>query len=387
MTVSVANKPVYSAAGLSELGRLALAFIDGGIEWLDWAVNDNAGRYDFRDESVLVADVQQGLHNSGVTLLPTLRLLVSPVKLMTLGVADLRTLARAEGGDTSPVVATQVGRILADHQLLTQDEFTAAAAFLAELGVADAPVLRIRGLDESLAITALLRAPEEEAGIDPALRREAAGFALRQGRTPLEFADYYRAYLGLAARPGMEGGTAEERERRAETALRTLLPLLFGALECPQVGRLAAPYEVAAAVGGWIRRGRVIGFARLSEGVQQIVRNTGFTAETGAAAQAVVTDYLAGARNFLKEAPPWRGVMGQDGATCIFPIESGSQRAELHLGSSGTITLRLFRRSPSAQPEGRTTQTDATQETERRHEPARNTRVPARAPARAAGGG
>lgn len=344
MTVSVANKMIQNRAGLSNLGRLALAFIDGGTEWLDWAINDAVSRYDFPDESTFVADVQQGLHLSRLALLPNLKLMVSPVKLMTLGVDDLRTLANAETGNDSALVAAQVKRILASHRLVTQDQLAAGPAFLTELGVADAPVFQFMGFEESLAIQGLLDLPEADSASDPDLRTEAAAFAVQQARTVPEFADYYRTYLIYATKIGAQGDTPGERTEKAQAAVQTLLPQLFGCLDCPLVSGLVAPAEVGAAVTNWHRRGRQIGFARLSEGVLQIVRNTGFKDETDGAARMIVNSYLTTAQSLLSSVPLQRGIMGQDGASCVFPLENTDQEAELQLGSTGTISLRWFRR-------------------------------------------
>ncbi|MDR3419513.1 MAG: hypothetical protein P4L83_25315 [Nevskia sp.] len=348
MTVFVASRHIPHSGALSELGRLALAFVDGGPEWLAWAVANPASQYDFPDETAFVAGVQQGLHASPLTLLPRLGLLVSPVKLMALGLADLRTLARAEGGDTSAVVAVQTGKILADQGLLTQADLGAGSAFLAEAGVATAPVFQSMALEDQLAVHGLLRLSEGQNAQNLELQKEAAAFGAKQARTPLEFVDYYKCFLHHTAKLGALNDTAERRAELAEQALQTLLPLLFGALDCPQVAGLAAAAEVSQTVNAWIARGRQIGFARLSQGVQQIIQYTNFESETGEAAKAVVTGYLGAAQSLLATAQPQRGALRQDGACLRLPFQSGEQQAELELAASGSITLSRFQKAPSA---------------------------------------
>ncbi|RQP21900.1 hypothetical protein [Piscinibacter terrae] len=347
MTVSVAGRPIQDANAMSPLGRLALAFIDGGPEWLSWAIADLTARYEFPDETTLVGQVQSGLHASRFALLPRLELMVSPIKLMTLGLADLRMLAKAEGGDDSAVAAAQVTRVLSDHQLATRGDLAAGQALLSELGLAASPLFQAMDFEDHLALWQLARMappPEETA---PALRQEAADFAAAQARTPLEFCDYCNVYLDLGT--PLADASPAQRSQAATGALQTLLPLMFGVLDCPQIDGLPSPSEVDQAVSNWLARGRQIGFARLSQAVQQIVRHTSFQGQSGDAAQKAVRLYLQSAQAFLAANRPVQGRLGQDGATCLFALEAGSLRAELHVGPGGVISLRDFGpRTPSS---------------------------------------
>jgi len=348
MTLTVANRLIQDTTSLSPLGRMTLGFIDGGTEWLAWAVANTTSRYDFPDETLLVAEVQHGLHASRYTLLPQLQLMVSPVKLMTLGFANLRTLARAENGNTSSVVEAQVRRILADHGLLTQVDLAAGTSFLVELGVADAPVFQSMGFHERRAIYALLHLGEGPDAFTPALRHDAALFAVQQARTPQEFADYYQVYLQQVAHAGALSASAAQREALASGAMQVLLPLLFGALDCPQVGELASPDQVSRTVGQWLTNGKQLGFARLSHGVQQVVRHSAYKNETGDAARRVLDLYLQAARSFVASTRPQRPRMGQDGASSTFMLDAGNQQALLHVDAGGVVSLSGFGLKPSS---------------------------------------
>ncbi len=347
MTVSIAHKPIQGRGGLSDLGALTLAFIDGGVEWLNWAVGDPVAGYPFPDETALIRNVQYGLHASPVTWLPRLNLLISPVKLLTFTLNDLRTVAKAEGGGDDPVTQQQVQAILAAHDVLTQADLAAVAPFLAGLGVAGSPLFQSLGLDDLGALWRLITLPPPPDGA-PDLAGDAAAFAVEQARTPQEFADYYRVYLAQVGKMKAASASADERRQIADTAVQTLLPLMFGALDCPQVGDMVSPGEVAAVVADWLRQGRRIGFSRLSEGVLRIIDATTFTTEKGGAAQQAVNQYLANAQSFLAAHPPQTGRMSQDGRSCTLPIEAGTLYAELLLGPSGGITLQQFRRQRPA---------------------------------------
>ena len=347
MTVSIAHKPIQGRGGLSDLGALTLAFIDGGVEWLNWAVGDHTAGYPFADETSLIRNVQYGLHASPVTWLPRLDLLVSPVKLLTFSLSDLRTVAKVEGGSDDPVTLQQVQAILRAHDVLTRADLAAVAPFLAALGVAGSPLFQSLGLDDLAALWQLITLPQPQDG-DPDITADAAAFAVAQARTPQEFADYYRVYLAQVGRMKAAAASAEDRLQIATTAVQTLLPLMFGALDCPQVGDMVSPAEVATVVAEWLRQGRRVGFSRLSEGVYRVIDSTTFTTEQGAAARQVVNQYLANAQSFLAAHPAQTGRMSQDGRSCTLPIETGSLYAELLLGPSGGVTLQQFRRQRPA---------------------------------------
>lgn len=346
MTVSVANKILHARGNLSDLGALALAFIDGGTEWLAWAISAPSTKHSFPDEMALISQVQQGLHASPMTFLPGLELMVSPVKLLTLSLGDLRTLARAEDGAQDAATMAQMRAILSAHGLLTQSDLAAVPAFLSSLGVAGTALFRCLDFSEMAGLYELISVPQPQDGPSD-LRNEAASFALQQARTPMEFADYYRAYLALVAKRQIASIPAEPRLALATATVSTLLPLLFDAIDCPRVDGLASPAEVGAAINDWTRQGRRIGFSRLSEGVCRIIDSSAFTTETGSAAQAVVNQYLTDAQSFLSSNPPQGRHISQDGRSCLLPASSRDFAAEMLVGPDGGVTLRQFRRIPA----------------------------------------
>ncbi|KJV09188.1 hypothetical protein VZ95_13030 [Elstera litoralis] len=347
MTVMVANRLVQNQAALSDIGRLALAFIDGGPEWLSWAISTPTAQYAFADETTLLAQVQQGLHTSRFAFLPTLQAMISPVKLISLGVADLRTLGRAESGDTSAPIQAQIKRIFTDHHLLSGSDFAQGTAFLQTLGVNQAGLFQFLTFEDQLALYQLAAQPSTQTAIPGT---EAAQFAVSQARTVLEFADYYQFYLRYCSRMPT-ASTAQQRGTQATSALMVLLPLLFSALDAPQVPGLVSPAEVANAISVWVRNGRQVGFSRLSEAAAQIAQNTVFQLETGDAARALVQSYIAGAQALIVAQPVRQGILGQDGASCLFPIRSGDQQATLMLGGTGLITLRSYGLQPPSASE------------------------------------
>ena len=343
MAVLVANRLIQDRGSLSSIAALVLAFIDGGVEWFAWAVSNTSSNYSFPDETTLVAEVQQGLHSSPLALLSKLQLLISPIKLMTFSIGDLRTLAKAQSGDQDPATMARVQAVLSAHGVQRQGDLAVVPGFLANLGVADAPLFQCLGLNEMISLRELITLPQPQGG-DPDIQGDAARFALQQASNCDEFSDYYRAYMALTTKLETAGSASEQRLAQANAAVQTLLPLMFNALDCPQVSGLVPPAAVTATVSTWLRQGRRLGFSRVSEGVCRIIDSTTFTDETGPEAVQVIHHYLATAESFLAANDFKTGRISQDGRSCVLPAQSSKLHVELQVNPAGCITLRQLRR-------------------------------------------
>lgn len=350
MTVSVASRHIHRLSALSEPARLVLGLIQGGRDWLEWAIHDPRARYHFDDESALVAGIQPGLHGSPLLLLRSLGLLAGPVKLMTIDPPDLRFLTQMNKGGARDGGAVRLKKIRAVYGLVTQAELAEIPAFLKELGVAGAPVFQAMGFDEQLALHAFLCDEDRLPGPDH--REEAATFAVAHAATPLEFVDYFRAYRHYVAAARHLPREPKARMACVGEAIEMLLPLLYNALDCPRVDGLIPPWEVAAAIDEWLMMGRRLGFSRLSQGAQQVIAHTDFPRSDGGEdeARAIVANYLAGAQALLGSAELGRGQIGQDGASCTFEPRSELGTAVVALGAGGIITLTLFSRAVPEEP-------------------------------------
>lgn len=352
MTLSVASRRINRAAGISEHGRLVLRLIDGGLPWLEWAMHDPHARYHFENENALVAGVQIGLHAVPLVVLRKKPgLIVGPIKLMTLGLPDLRFLAHSNDDDGRGGMAVRVQNICQRNGLVTEADFARAMSWLEGLGVApDEPLFRAMALQDRLAIHHLYCRRSELPG--PASPEEAAAFALERARTPLEFVDYYKAYLQYVAAARRVPTDRERRMARVKAAIDRLQPLLYPALDCPRVDGLVASWEVAAAVEEWLMMSRRLGFSRLSRGAQQVIAHTRYPRRDGEGdsdedeARRIVAGYLAGAQALLGSAQLGDGQIGQDGVSRTFHVRSDLEAAVIALGPDGMITLNGFRASP-----------------------------------------
>ncbi|MEG2805430.1 hypothetical protein [Stenotrophomonas sp.] len=336
MSLFIAGRSIPHAGLLSALCRQVLALIDGGPQWLQWAIDAHEHRYHFTDESMLLDGVQQGLHGARLMWLPSVGLQVGPIKLLSLGAEHVDALYRLEHGEHGSLLSDHVARLLATHALVTNAQMQACRPFLASIGAADAPLLQQLDFRDALAV---YRLAHEHGASPDAARAEAASFALQQARRPTEFCDYYRFYLQATH----AGSSVELRHERAAHTLQTLLPMLLGALDGPQLPQLPSPDEVRNAIGQTLASGRQVGYARISLAAQQC----GLALHGQALDHEFIRDaarrHMREAQAFLNDHPVHRGLLGQDGASVDFPIEASSQRALVRV-EDNVITLAQYGR-------------------------------------------
>lgn len=344
MTVSVENRRLGQLTDLSERSLIALDFIQEGRSWVEWAIHHPTASYHFQDETALVIGIQEGIHATPFVLVTGLGLLVGPARLMALPDRELFAVAEARGETAGGGSAGERARhIIRSHGLVTAEELASLPAYLQDIGVGDAAVFQAMQLDEQLALLGLFRRSAGDERLPADFHDEAAGFAVEQARAPLEFVDYFTAYLGYVAKVASMSHRRGQRLGMAREAVRTLKPFLLDSLDCPRVERRAHPWEVRATIGEWLLTGRRLGFPRLSAAVQQTLCHSGYRGEKGAAAAKIVAHYVEGAQSMLRTTPLEPGPLAQDGASRLFTAREDDRAIAVELAANGLITLRGFR--------------------------------------------
>lgn len=340
MTISVGGRQIQPGA-LSEQGRLVIALIDGGREWLDWAMASPTHRYEFGDTAELVAAVQAGLHGTPVSFLSDLGLQISPLKLMTMAAEDLRTLAKGQDG-FAPALAS----VLERHHLVSQADFGLIRTFLNALGVDGEPIFQARSLAD---LSLLLLLQREVDVVDP-LTAEAVRFALSNAGSVAEFVDYLRFYLDYAKTSGHSAATPVVRAAAALIAVQTLLPLAFPALDSLEI-QGSPPFQQAyAAIRDWLSQGKQLGFARASLAVQQFVADGGYTGQRGQEAVQLFQAFLTRTQTVLTTAEPGAAIMAQDGLTYGFTLAANEDTVEVEVAAAGRVTILGIGRPAQRKP-------------------------------------
>ncbi|WLE63473.1 hypothetical protein GIY62_24625 [Burkholderia plantarii] len=343
MTLHIAASQIQQPSRLSASARSCLSLIDGGVQWLQWAIQSPGQHFRLPDETQMLCAVQQGLHGDPLCLLPVSELLVSPAKLMTMDGNDLQTLTSVEAqgkAGPDPVLENQLASLLVRHKLVRRADLAALPTWLGQLGIDTSPVFQCLSLDDAGALVELMRtvpsstsADANEAPSTPAGTQASAAFAAAEARTPMEFVDYLRFHQVLSAR---------NLAAQAQTLLHATLPELFGSLEGPQLRGLPTPDTVVQVVRDWYAQSRQLGFSRLSLGALRMIQRTGYPGGSEPDVRTALWRYTTAAQILLSSVTSVSARMGQDGRTCSYELRRGTQGAVLCLDKHGVISLDDF---------------------------------------------
>ncbi len=338
MALSISGTSISPTSQLSPETRITLSIIDGGLAWLNWAMSDQQARYDFKDETELVNSVQQGLHTSSLCHLPNLGLLVSPVKLMTLG-SSLPILAKAESGNILPDQDKQLKQLLIENNLRTHLVLADGLNLLKQLDVDQAYIFDALNFEDRLTLHNLYLWISE-AKADSDLQKEAAAFAVKQAFSCHEFCDYFQVYLSLSRQnPSLN---QEQRLEHANNCLTKLLPLLFGALDSTQTSGIPAPAEISPLVQRLSLMGKRLGFQNISSALLEILEHAGYDEQPTSYWVKTISTYLDTAQSFIAMGTPVYAWIHQAGNGCTVGYKTKDKQAEL-VAHNGLISLRSFK--------------------------------------------
>jgi hypothetical protein len=350
-TVLLGGYVLSSWDQLPEKVRQVLVLIEGGREWLDWAIVEPREIFQFPGYEALVEGVQAGLHNAFLMLLTRLGLLVGPGKLFRLPENVLTAIYEWEldGGTSSQKKVLQ--NILQRYGLWTQSELAAASHFLVDHGVDGASVFQVLSLQDQISFLHLLNDPDTPLGRVPnELTTEATKFGVRHADNPEEVIDYLLFFLATVEKLGFEtttkGGVSKDEKKRLWNRaqgileeLRRHVPDLLRSLVFPEV---PSPEELELGLASWIGLGNVLGFRRLSAAVSQVYQYSDLRQQTGAEMRRIIDAYISRAQRFLAAHRPKPGVLLQNGASWYYEIEGAGGRAVLMLGNDDSLTLKQF---------------------------------------------
>lgn len=341
-SVRIGDKAISGEGDLSPIGALTVGLIDGGEAWLTWAASA-ATDWKFADEQELAAAAQSGLHGSPLTLLRSLGLLVHPQRLMELQIDDLRLLASGEqAASDNSAAQQQAKKVLAKYGMRTQSDLAIGRDFLAQTGVADAPVFQSLQLADLIDLFNLVDGAATETSLNPAIQKEAAAFAAARAISPAEFCDYYRFYLSTIDDPAPQPKNSAARTRKAEVVADGLTGQLTGALFCPSITGGCSPDRMARVVRNWTAGGRALGYARLSSAISQVGQFADLNGATGASARSAIDRYSQAAGVFLSQNLAGSVNLAQDGASQDFVYDRPEAYAALRLSDAGNITLSTY---------------------------------------------
>lgn len=340
MTISIGQRIITEAGQLSRQAAQCLALIDGGTQWLDWAVKSGSCHFGASDETELAQSVQVGLHGTPFCLLQNARALIGPAKLMSLSQEDLAVLFNAEAQDAAMdlPLTDQVSAALSRNNIISAQDLASLRAWLQQIGVSDSPLFQFMGVMDAACLVRLMRTSltttTDSIKTPPRANQSllaAAAYSIAQARTPLEFADYLQFYQALDS----QGKAAQAKDIQL-----SVLEQVHGLLDGPQMDKLPSPGSLPGILQDWFSRNRRLGFPRASLAPLRMVQRESYTGTTPDEAKAALWRFITSARVMLCSSNlAVQSTLEQDGSSCSYQLSLGKQMATLYVDDRGVISL------------------------------------------------
>jgi hypothetical protein len=174
------------------------------------------------------------------------------------------------------------------------------------------------------------------------IQNEAAQFSVQHAQSPSEFVDYYECYIATMGDKAPVAKGAPARKRKAETAMESIKPLLYGNLFCPAVQGVPSPQDLNVIIQNWISGGNTLGFSRLSLALSQVAQFAGLDGATGEAAAKTIALFVNEAEMFVAQQEASKVTLSQDGRDYSYVYAGKQASARVRLDSHGSVTLMTY---------------------------------------------
>ncbi|ACL06352.1 hypothetical protein Dalk_4674 [Desulfatibacillum aliphaticivorans] len=304
--IYIADKLMENIGAFSHRFRLIAERIQGGPQWLRFAMHSQTDSYMVGSELELLSLVQEGLHGTKLMLLADLNLLIDPLKLWTLPEDDLALIGTARREESVRDVLDQYG-------ILNFAQLGKGIDFLRSFEIKDKPVFQVMNLADRLALYAIaIGGQEREASKkDLAIRKESCEFALQLCQTPKEFQALFRLYEAVCNKYSAKSRSA--RQKRAQLVWEDYNELCDGLVETVTLGKKYNPDDLDMEIKSALADLRQVGFSCKATAMLNLIRNTILKCEDQPQARKIVRDYMSAIFNLIAAGTVESASVGQDG--------------------------------------------------------------------------
>jgi hypothetical protein len=342
--IFVAGRKMEKWDQFTEVFQMICTTIVDGEEWLTWALSAPSAQFwlSVRGEGELLSRMLEGLHGTALIKLngKGQGLWVHPMKLIELGndkdQQNLKNIINAEKGFKS---------ILKDHGLMARSDLLAGLRFLADLGVNDDLVFQIMTLADQIKI-ARLQQEVEKRGTDGATAKEAADFALQYVQTPAEFSAGFRFYLAVQKKFAGKLENIDARRAKTTEIWELLSPFCNGLLETFAFSREVYWESLAGQIKACLLSGFKLGFLSKAAALGAIMNHTPYYDQKDTAAESIVADYLAVARQTIEMGDLTSINLSQDGLSRSYVFSRSGVSSTVAVDAWGIVTLTACTGTP-----------------------------------------
>lgn len=308
-----------------------LGLIQGGIDWMHWAIADNAmTACRAQSENELLTIVKLELDADLMIQMNSLKL--SLHKILSMSDADLNLLARVTG--TTLDNTTSLSPLLARNNLLSYADLDEAIQFAR---AQESVLFKVVSFAELVTLTTLVKNLQ---GMEEQAKHQASDFAQTHASTISGFADLFNFFTtALNDNPSSDSNLNLDSSLVISryTALR---PIVYQFLFTPNVGERQSEAIVRQNLPQVIASSRFIGYQTMTSAILNLSRNISFNKLDSDSLKTQAETYLTAIKKQLSMMTAGEGTYSQDGGLITYTYDSDTAHILIGVDVNGNVFIQ-----------------------------------------------
>lgn len=327
-----ANQPVTNLLSLSKRFQTILRMIDGGTDWLYWAMkNENMPECRVNDERELLLLIQQGLNIDNLIRFDNC--CISLEKILGLSDEDVDQLELVHNHIVDNESA--FNELLTRNKLVDYADMQAVRRFLQMHQLANNQLFACLSYGDMIALAVFVKQlpPVDDQVIEQALR-----FAGRYASVAVKFIDLVH-FFTYASGNLFQDQSISDQEDAITKLYRELLPILYGLLYTTNIGQVVDESAVRKSLQNVIAMSGLIGYQTCEAAAIDLIKQLKLPEIDKVPLSEQVNRYMTAIREQLTRIPTGQGIFSQDGHLLIYEYKSEDVRIVIGASNNGNIFI------------------------------------------------
>jgi hypothetical protein len=324
---------VENIAGLSTRFQTILSMINGGPDWIRWAIGDSImPACKVNNENELLLLIQQGLHFDNILRFNAFRLCLEKVLSMPDGDVEQLALVRNTGFDTE----SHLHPLLTRNKLMSYSDIQTAADFIQNHQPDNNKLFEWQTYSDTLLLAAFVK---QLPVIDEQVMKQAFHFAEDNATTVSEFIDLFNFFIYAVDHVFPVGLSPLIQTNEVAQLYNQLLPISYNLLFTPSIDPGNSEALIRENLQQIISSGRCIGYATCAAAATNLVQNIKLSGQDDASIKTQAESYLTTILNQLCLTAAPEGLFSQDGQLITYAYEASDVLAVIGVSSTGNISI------------------------------------------------
>lgn len=324
---------VENIAGLSTRFQTILSMINGGPDWLRWAMGNSIMPVcKASNENELLLLIQQGLHSDNIIHFNTFRLCLEKILSMPDGEVEQLALVRNTGSDTE----LHLRSLLTRNKLMDYSDVQNAVDFIQQHQRDGGKLFKWPTFNNMLILAAFVK---QLPTIDEQVMQQAFLFAENNATTVSEFIDLFNFFI-YAVNHVFPAGLSPLIQTNEVTQLyNQLLPINYNILFTPSIDPGNSEDVIRENLQQVLSSSRRIGYTTCAAAAANLVQNIHLSGQDNASIKTQVESFLTAILHQVCQNAAPEGLISQDGQLITYSYEANDILVVIGVSSKGNISI------------------------------------------------